>query len=139
MPYIAGLFVGATVCALDPSMSFEDSKYLIKQVRPRVIFVVPEDEDMYSRFLSDAPMKTELVVFGNSGPNSFGKFMEGSDAENDFVPVKAQSVFDTAVIIFSSGTTGLAKGICLNHFALASQANSMTYVQTFYLIWMACD
>lgn len=76
---------------------------------------------MYEQLLDDISMESKLIIFGDCEENCFEEFMSESDEENDFVPEKVQNVLDTACILFSSGTTGLAKGICLNHFALQSQ------------------
>jgi len=40
--------------------------------------------------------------------------------EDDFKPVPAKDLKDTVAILFSSGTSGLAKGICLNHYGMLS-------------------
>lgn len=121
MPYLAGLFIDAKVCSLDPTLSFSDSKHLLNQVKPKIIFVVSEKKKMYVDLLEDISLDAELVEFSEEG---FGKFLNKSPDEDKFVPVKVENIFDTAVIMFSSGTTGLAKGICLNHYTLLCQVNN---------------
>ncbi|KAI4471466.1 long-chain-fatty-acid--coa ligase [Holotrichia oblita] len=121
VPYLAGLFIGVKVCSLDPSMSFTESKHLLNQVKPKIIFVVSEKKKMYENLLDDISLNAELVEFCEEG---FGKFLKPSPDEDKFAPVKVANLFDTAVIMFSSGTTGLAKGICLNHYSLLCQVKN---------------
>ncbi|KAI4471457.1 long-chain-fatty-acid--coa ligase [Holotrichia oblita] len=121
VPYLAGLFIGVKVCSLDPSMSFTESKHLLNQVKPKIIFVVSEKKKMYENLLDDISLNAEVVEFCEEG---FGKFLKPSPDEDKFAPVKVANLFDTAVIMFSSGTTGLAKGICLNHYSLLCQVKN---------------
>lgn len=130
VPYLAGLFIGAQMCALDPSISFSDSKHLLAQVRPKIIFVVVEKAEMYQDLLRELSLDAELVTFGDDDGNCLRKFMQISPGEFDFIPEKAKNVFDSTAIMFSSGTTGLAKGICLNHFSLMGQAKNFMYKES---------
>lgn len=69
---------------------------------------------------------TELVVFdhlGSSGDHTkFSEFLRPSEEEEDFVPEPPASLKDTAVIFFSSGTTGFPKGILISHYAIICQS-----------------
>ncbi|XP_022910019.2 luciferin 4-monooxygenase-like [Onthophagus taurus] len=123
VPYVATFLVGAKVAALDPTISFEDTKHLINQVCPKLVFVVPECKDMYEDVISELALKTQIIVFNDASDyDSISFFLKPKEAENDFRPVIASSIHDTAIIFFSSGTTGLAKGICINHYTIMGQA-----------------
>ncbi|KAI4471465.1 long-chain-fatty-acid--coa ligase [Holotrichia oblita] len=120
VPYLAGLFIGAKVSALDPIMSYEDMKHLLNQVPPSIIFAADESEQSLKEIISDLNLLTTDIIPFNS--IAFEAFLSEKLDENEFKPVIVNDVFETAVIFFSSGTTGLAKGICINHYTLLQQS-----------------
>ncbi|GJQ77865.1 hypothetical protein Trydic_g16118 [Trypoxylus dichotomus] len=124
VPYVAGLFIGTKICALDWSMCYSDCKHLLSLVHPRIIFADAEKRNMYQELSVDTPLETQLVIFNaeDDDNNSFQSFLRESQEEDTFEPAKIESDRDTAIIMFSSGTTGLAKGICLSHYAIIHQA-----------------
>lgn len=64
------------------------------------------------------------MVFGETDKyTQFSTFLEPHEDEDKFVPIPVDSLNDTSVIVFSSGTTGLPKGIVLSHYALMIQGH----------------
>ncbi|XP_050517591.1 uncharacterized protein LOC126892162 isoform X1 [Diabrotica virgifera virgifera] len=123
VPFIASLFLNVPVASMDPTLSLMESAYLLKDVRPKIIFVVPEGLELMETSVKQAGLDTEIVVYGSSDTHTeFSSFLEPHENEEKFAPTEADSLKDTAVIMFSSGTTGLPKGIILNHLGLLGQA-----------------
>lgn len=92
-----------------------------------MIFVVPEAVDLISSALEEASLHADLIVFGETEEHiPFSVFVEekGEEEEN-FVPAQVTSNQETAVVFFSSGTTGYPKGICVSHYALVMQGTAM--------------
>lgn len=127
VPHVAALFLGCKVASLDPSLSLADTAYLINLVKPRMVFVVPETVELIEGALKKTAMDSAtIVVFGKTKKYvPFLQFLDYKDGEDDFVPVPAKNVKDTAIIFFSSGTTGYPKGICTNHYALLVKGASL--------------
>lgn len=126
VPYIAALFLGCRIASLDAGLSLADTTHLINLVRPKMIFVIPKAVELIEGALESAGVDSTVVVFGETKKHvPFSQFLDEKDGENDFVPVPVNNVKDTAVIFFSSGTTGYPKGICVNHFALMVQGASL--------------
>lgn len=127
VPFIATTFIGATVASVDPSQSMTDIAYLLGIVKPKIIFVVQEAVDLIVSALEKAGHHVELIVFGDTERyTSFSVFLQEKwDEEEDFRPTKISSPQETAVIFFSSGTTGFPKGICVSHYALVMQGTAM--------------
>lgn len=127
VPFIATVFVGATVASLDPTQSMGDIAYLLAIVKPKMIFVVQEAVDLIVSALRQAGLNAEVVVFGETEEYTpFSVFLEEKvDEEENFEPVRISSARETAVIFFSSGTTGYPKGICVSHYALVMQGTAM--------------
>lgn len=122
VPYVAALFLGCRVASLDPSLSVADTTHLINLVQPRMVFVIPEAVGLVEGVLESTGVDSTVVVFGKTEQHvSFSQFLDEKDGEDDFVPVPVKNIKDTAVIFFSSGTTGYPKGICVNHYALMVQ------------------
>ncbi|XP_017775780.1 PREDICTED: luciferin 4-monooxygenase-like [Nicrophorus vespilloides] len=123
VPFVATHFIGATSSATDPSQSKEDIAYLLKLVNPKVIFVCKEAEDKMTEAMVECNSKAKLVVYGET---SFESCVAPKLGEENFKPYETKDLNETCIILFSSGTTGLPKGITLSHkFALYHAHSTM--------------
>ncbi|XP_056648186.1 uncharacterized protein LOC130452776 [Diorhabda sublineata] len=126
VPFIATQFLGAICNSFDPNLSHLDTIHLLKLIEPKILFVAEESLAFMESCLEKAGVKTEIVVFGPSKKyRQFSEFIEPSEEESSFQIEKVQNDSDTAVIFFSSGTTGLPKGICLNHKTLIKASGTV--------------
>ena len=124
--FVGAVFLGAKVASLDPTISHNDSKHLMRQVNPDIIFCTCSCLEKFKEIVSDLSLSCEIVVFeGRDEEVSFEEFLKESDEEDVFAPATVD-VYETVVIIFSSGTTGLPKGICLNPVGLLEQVDTIT-------------
>jgi 4-coumarate--CoA ligase len=127
VPFIASMFLGVKVASLDPTLSVADTSYLLKQVKPTIIFLVPQAIKLIEESVEKAEINCKLIIFGESDRyQEFEEYLVPNDDEYNFKPTNV-SVQDTAVIFFSSGTTGLPKGICQSHYALLAQGVNVMY------------
>lgn len=84
-----------------------------------MFFVSENASKLIGDALKLAKLEAEVVVFGETEKFSkFSEFVVEKKGERDFKPEENVDEMDTAIIFFSSGTTGLPKGICLTHFAI---------------------
>lgn len=131
---IAGYFVGAKQANTDPRISLTDTIFLLKQVKPKIIFVCPQGLKLIEEASKNLENKPEIITFEkNETYPSFSDFLKESPEEKDFQPIDVKDVNETAAIFFSSGTTGLPKGICLNHKSLLFQTFGAKYVKKLYI------
>lgn len=124
VPLYAAFFLGVIPASLDPSLSLNDAAFLIKQVEPKMVFASEEAVTLVEGALKRANLEADIVVFGETTQHSrFSEFLENKPEEFQFRPKEDVDDKDTAVIYFSSGTTGMPKGICLSHYGLLNQVD----------------
>ncbi|KAF7279373.1 hypothetical protein GWI33_007316 [Rhynchophorus ferrugineus] len=119
IPVLATLYLGGCVSSGDPRQTADDSRYLIEQVEPKVIFVEENSVYMIEKALEGSNLRPRIIVMGNSEQYLTMRQLEAPRPEEaDFKPVR-QTDTDLAFIIFSSGTTSAQKGIYItNNYAL---------------------
>lgn len=69
---------------------------------------------------------SDIIVFGDSDIyKNFSTFLAPHEDEKKFQPAPVNTLERPAFIFFSSGTTGLPKGIVINHYSMGAQAYNM--------------
>ncbi|KAK4873124.1 hypothetical protein RN001_015153 [Aquatica leii] len=137
VPTLASFFLGAKPSNIDPMFTEPDAVYLLKQIDPKMIFVSVDAVELVEAVVRHLPQVPEIVVFGETYNHTpFADFLVESSEEAEFRPVNVTNLKETAVVYFSSGSTGLPKGICLSHLALLNtakwslNARNFTYYST---------
>lgn len=121
-PAIAAQFLCCKVTPFDPNLTQDDTNHLMKLIKPKLIFINTDSVQLIENAINYAECLTQIVVFGSSNKYvTFDEYLKESDKEENFRPVAAKSLKETAFVLFSSGTTGLPKGICLTHRGLLKQ------------------
>lgn len=89
--------------------------------KPKLIFCSPLTVKNIVNVFKDVPSLQKIIVFGDKTPdpsvllhNDLLKNISGN--VNKFEVTKVDIYKDPIVILCSSGTTGLAKGVALTHF-----------------------
>ncbi|KAJ8939528.1 hypothetical protein NQ314_011095, partial [Rhamnusium bicolor] len=122
VPFLACTFLGIPVASLDPSLSLMDTTHLIREVKPKILFIVPEALNLIEASLEETGVEAEIIIFGKSDKyTEFTDFLQPNDAEKDFIPEPAMNIQETAVIFFSSGSTGMPKGIMASQCGIICQ------------------
>ncbi|KAL3269432.1 hypothetical protein HHI36_008502 [Cryptolaemus montrouzieri] len=124
IPYLGGLFVGCQMNGLDMSFHIPDIAFLLNLATPKLIFVQNEKVSDVEEALQQVGKKVDIVVIGGEieGYESLEDYLKASDEEiKKFKPYKVDSLSRTCIILFSSGTSGLPKAICLTHRNVINQ------------------
>ena len=109
--YLAVLFAGGVIVPIDYQLRNEEIDSLIKASQARMLFVDEEKHEYYSK----KPCNLEEVISLKKG---VGKYLYDLDGPQTQIEQAAET--DLAAILFTSGTTGIPKGVMLTHRNLVS-------------------
>ncbi|KAK4873207.1 hypothetical protein RN001_015236 [Aquatica leii] len=118
VPSIATAFLGATAVSLDPNMSPADLQHLMGLIKPKLLFAAKDTAQILGKIIDKLSLDTQIVAF-----DAFFSFIidVSKVEENNFRPTKIDDLGKDAMIQFSSGSTGLSKGIRLSHRSVLGQ------------------
>jgi len=109
--YLGVLFAGGIVVPIDYQLRNEETDLLIKTASVKILFV---DEEKYDYYIQNKN-GLEMVISLKQGVGTYIYDLDGPQA-NIEQPVET----DLAAILFTSGTTGVPKGVMLTHKNLVS-------------------
>ncbi|MDR2393922.1 MAG: AMP-binding protein [Treponema sp.] len=109
--YLGILFAGAIVVPIDYQLKNEEIDLLLRTAKAKILFV---DEEKYPFFMSNPGALTGIVSL-KKGISPYLYELDGPEAN-----IEEAEEMDIAAILFTSGTTGVPKGVMLTHRNLVS-------------------
>ncbi len=121
--------LGGIVTPLNPLYTDHETAHQLKDAGARFLVTVPACLEKATEAAHEAGIE-EVFVFGEcDGATPFDSLLEG-DPSFDEVEINARE--DIIVLPYSSGTTGLPKGVMLTHYNLVSNLRQMEALNYFF-------
>jgi acyl-CoA synthetase (AMP-forming)/AMP-acid ligase II len=121
--------LGGVNTTLNPLYTAEEAACQLKDSRAKLLVTAPQFIEK-ARIAAQASMIEELFVFGEAeGATSFDLLLE---SDGDLPPVTISPREDLVALPYSSGTTGLPKGVMLTHYNLVANMCQMDGLDYFH-------
>jgi long-chain acyl-CoA synthetase len=120
--YLGAAIAGLVIVPVDFQAS-EGECFNILHICKAKAFFYSKRKEGFVREAAQVETLTTFVCFSNNGEQSYLAF--GLDAEQQRLPNQREiAPRDPASIVFTSGTTGFAKGVVLHHKGIIANANA---------------
>jgi long-chain acyl-CoA synthetase len=127
--YFAVLVGGAVCVPIDPNLKEKEIEGILERSGTEVAIISPKLVSTYLKLVDKLPKFRQVVSMGpaEGGALGWADVLKTGDSEKTREEYLGREVNmdDTAVLIFTSGTTGASKAVVLSHRNLGANANQV--------------
>ncbi|XP_065902859.1 probable 4-coumarate--CoA ligase 3 isoform X2 [Dysidea avara] len=140
--FFSTLAMGGIMSTCNPNYTSEELAYQFKNSNSKYVATIPSLLPTIQEAASKAGCVEKMIVLGDDGGVGEGKNMISyqslvNDSGSRFpIDIKLDPKKDTAIIPYSSGTTGKPKGVVMNHYNMSSclvQLENGNFLSDYYL------
>jgi len=117
--YFACLRAGLIYLPLNTAYRQDEVQYFLNDAKPALVICAPENESLTQNLIAQDHENTILMTIDADGRSNQDKLLLSHSKTFTTVSMNAD---DTAVILYTSGTTGQPKGAMITHGNLADNA-----------------
>ncbi|MCL1928388.1 MAG: AMP-binding protein [Treponema sp.] len=116
--WMGTVIAGCTIVPIDYLVSDKECKNIIDITEAKVFFYSKRKEE----FVQSLDLISELKICIDQDEGTFKRF--GQDADINLPAIESIAENDPASIVFTSGTTGFAKGVMLSHKGIIANTSA---------------
>lgn len=124
--YYGALFIGGVVTTMNPMYTVEEITHQVQDAGASFIITIPLFAEKVKESISSVGINTVYVVGEAEGCESLSVLLQ-DDGEDFPENVEINPKEDVACLPYSSGTTGVPKGVMLTHYNLIACALIVTH------------
>ncbi len=121
--HLATLRLGAISLPLNLAYPPDELRYFLEDSGAKLFFALDSAKDRIQPMLSELPELQECIFLNPANPDEFQSLISISPILNQQSPIGNSE--DTAIIVYTSGTTGRPKGAEITHGNLSSNLEAL--------------
>ena len=124
--FLAVATLGGISTPLNPLYTADEVAYQLRDANARYMLTTPALLDKHRQVVSESPVEQLFVLGEGEGATPFAELLE---SDGRVQPVRIDPANDVVALPYSSGTTGLPKGVMLTHRNLVANMRQMEAVR----------